>query len=118
MGAFPVQRGVWDQDAFETAAAVLERGKVLCMFYEGGLSPVEGGYRAAKPGVGHIAQLAGATVLPCHLTGTRKLYRPWTWPRIAVTYGSPLEVGRVAEPSRESNLEVARRIADVVESLG
>jgi 1-acyl-sn-glycerol-3-phosphate acyltransferase len=118
MGAFPVQRGVWDQDAFETSAAVLERGKVLCMFYEGGLSPVEGGYRAAKPGIGHIAQLAGATVLPCHLTGTRKLYRPWTWPRIAVTYGAPLTIERVEKPSRESNLDVARRIADVVESLG
>lgn len=28
LGAFPVQRGVWDEDAFETAATVLRRGRV------------------------------------------------------------------------------------------
>ena len=64
MGAFPVQRGVWDADAFETSATLLEQGKVLCMFYEGGLSPVEGGYRAAKPGIGHVAQLRGSDRSP------------------------------------------------------
>jgi 1-acyl-sn-glycerol-3-phosphate acyltransferase len=117
MGAFPIQRGVWDADAFETSAPVLAQGKVLCMFYEGGLSPAEGGYRVAKPGIGHIAQLAGATVLPCHLTGTRRLYRPWTWPKITVTYGAPLTVEPVAAPSRESNAAVARTIADAVEAL-
>jgi 1-acyl-sn-glycerol-3-phosphate acyltransferase len=66
MGGFPVVRGTWDRDAFETAASVLERGRVLVMFPEGGVSP-PGGYREARPGIGHIAHLTGATVVPIHL---------------------------------------------------
>ena len=37
LGAFPVQRGVWDTDAFETAATVLRRGRVMSIFPEGGI---------------------------------------------------------------------------------
>ena len=37
LGGFPVQRGVWDADAFETAATVLNRGRVMSMFPEGGV---------------------------------------------------------------------------------
>ena len=58
LGAFPVQRGVWDTDAFETAATVLERGRVMSIFPEGG---VHTDRVPAKSGVGHIAHLAGAT---------------------------------------------------------
>jgi 1-acyl-sn-glycerol-3-phosphate acyltransferase len=116
-GAFPVRRGVWDQDAFATASGLLADGKVLVMFWEGGLSPAEG-YRAPKPGIGHIAQLAGATVLPCHLDGTRALRRrPWSWPRIVVTYGPPLVIEQDPEPTRERNAAVAERIAAAVIDL-
>lgn len=57
LGAFPVQRGVWDADAFETAATVLRRGRVMSIFPEGGVHIDRG---PAKSGVGHIAHLAGA----------------------------------------------------------
>jgi 1-acyl-sn-glycerol-3-phosphate acyltransferase len=117
VGAFPVRRGVWDEDAFETATTLLARGKVLAMFFEGGVSPA-GGYREPKPGIGYVALRAGATVLPCHLSGTRGLYRPWTWPRITVAYGPPLEFERVDAPSREENAAAATRIADAVKALG
>jgi 1-acyl-sn-glycerol-3-phosphate acyltransferase len=116
VGAFPVRRGVWDEDAFETAATLLERGKVLAMFFEGGVSPA-GGYRDAKPGIGYVARRAGATVLPCHLSGTRGLYRPWTWPRITVTYGPPLVFERDPDPTREANAGAAEQIADAVKAL-
>jgi 1-acyl-sn-glycerol-3-phosphate acyltransferase len=116
VGAFPVRRGVWDEEAFETAETLLERGKVLAMFFEGGVSPV-GGYRDVKPGIGYVARRAGATVLPCHLSGTRGLYRPWTWPKITVTYGPPLTFGRDPDPSREANAQAAAEIADAVKAL-
>ena len=116
VGAFPVRRGVWDEDAFETAATLLERGKVLAMFFEGGVSP-PGGYRDPKPGIGYVARRAGATVLPCHLSGTRGLYRPWTWPKITVTYGPPLDVR--ARPRADARGERAdgTEIADAVKAL-
>ena len=116
VGAFPVRRGVWDAEAFETAETLLERGKVLAMFFEGGVSPA-GGYRDPKPGIGYVAQHAGATVLPCHLSGTRGLYRPWTWPKITVTYGPAIHFERDPDPSREANTAAALRIADAVKAL-
>jgi len=61
---------VWDADAFETAATVLNRGRVMSIFPEGG---VHADRVPAKSGVGHIAHLAGATVVPVYLEGTRSL---------------------------------------------
>ena len=115
LGAFPVQRGVWDADAFETAATVLERGRVMSIFPEGG---VHAGRVPAKGGVGHIAHLAGATVLPVYLDGTRSLYTPWRWPKVRVVVGAPLRIERDATPSREQSQETAQRILDAIYALG
>jgi 1-acyl-sn-glycerol-3-phosphate acyltransferase len=116
MGGFPVVRGTWDGDAFDTATSVLERARVLVMFPEGGVSPPEG-YREAKSGVGHIAHVAGATVVPLHLDGPRRLYRPWTWPRITITVGEPLEIDPDPEPTRERSQATAERILEAIKAL-
>ena len=115
LGAFPVQRGVWDADAFETAATVLGRGRVMSIFPEGGVHTER---VPAKSGVGHIAHLAGATVVPIHLDGTRSLYRPWRWPKVRVVVGAPLHVEADPAPSRERSLKTAQRILDAVHALG
>ncbi len=116
IGGFPIVRGTWDGEAFATAGAVLERGRVLVMFPEGGVSPV-GGYRPAKSGIGHIAHRSGATVVPVHLAGTRGLYRPWTWPRVTVTLGDPIAVEAIAEPTREQQQATADRVLDAIRAL-
>ncbi len=117
VGGFPIVRGSWDRDAFVTAASVLERGRVLVMFPEGGVSPPDG-YRPAKPGIGHIAHVAGATVVPLHLSGTRRLYRPWTWPKVVVTVGEPIVVEADPEPTRERSQATAERVLAAIEGLG
>jgi 1-acyl-sn-glycerol-3-phosphate acyltransferase len=114
LGAFPVQRGVWDADAFETAATVLRRGGVMSIFPEGG---VHTGRVAAKSGVGHISHLAGATVVPVYLDGTRSLYTPWRWPKVHVIVGAPLHVAEDARPSREQCQQTAQRILDAIHGL-
>jgi len=114
LGAFPVQRGVWDTDAFQTAATVLERGRVMSIFPEGG---VHADRVPAKSGVGHIAHLAGATVLPVYLDGTRSLYSPWRWPKVRVVIGAPLYVEADPAPSRERSEETAQRILDAIHAL-
>jgi len=114
LGAFPVQRGVWDVEAFETAATVLRRGRVMSIFPEGG---VHTDRVPAKSGVGHIAHLAGATVLPVHLDGTRSLYRPWRWPKVRVVIGAPLQVEGDPQPSRERSQQTAQRILDAIYEL-
>jgi 1-acyl-sn-glycerol-3-phosphate acyltransferase len=114
LGAFPVQRGVWDADAFETAATVLKRGRVMSIFPEGG---VHAERVPAKSGVGHIAHLAGATVLPVYLDGTRSLYTPWRWPKVRVVVGAPLRIEEDAQPSREQSSRTAQRILDGIYEL-
>lgn len=115
LGAFPVQRGVWDEDAFATAATVLRRGRVMSIFPEGG---VHAERVPARSGVGHIAHLAGATVLPVYLEGTRSLYTPWRWPKVRVVIGAPLHVEAIAHPSREQSEQTAQRILDAIYELG
>jgi 1-acyl-sn-glycerol-3-phosphate acyltransferase len=115
LGAFPVQRGVWDTDAFETAADVLERGRVMSIFPEGG---VHAERVPAKSGVGHIAHLAGATVLPVYLDGTRSLYKPWRWPKVRVVIGAPLRVEHDPAPSRERSQATAQGVLDAIHALG
>jgi len=114
LGAFPVQRGVWDDDAFETAATVLKRGRVMSIFPEGGVHRER---VPAKSGVGHIAHLAGATVLPLYLDGTRSLYTPWHWPKVRVVIGAPLQIVEQAQPSREHSQQTAQRILDAIHEL-
>jgi 1-acyl-sn-glycerol-3-phosphate acyltransferase len=114
LGAFPVQRGVWDPEAFETAATVLERGRVMSIFPEGG---VHTDRVPAKSGVGHIAHLAGATVVPIHLDGTRSLYKPWRWPKVRVVIGTPLHVEADSAPTRERSQETAQGILDAIHAL-
>jgi len=114
LGGFPVQRGTWDADAFETAATVLTRGRVMSIFPEGGVHTER---VPAKSGVGHIAHLAGAAVLPVHLDGTRSLYTPWRRPRVRIAVGAPLSVEHVAQPSREQSRQTAQRILDAIYAL-
>ena len=117
LGAFPVRRGTWDRDAFDTAASVLERGRVLVMFPEGGVSPPSG-YKPARPGIGYVAHRAGVPVVPVHLDGPRKLYRPWTWPKITVTVGVPIAVGLDADPPPERSQATADAIMAAIVALG
>jgi 1-acyl-sn-glycerol-3-phosphate acyltransferase len=116
VGGFPIVRGTWDADAFQTAATVLERGRVLVLFPEGGVSP-PGGYKDAKPGLGHLAHLTGATVVPVHLDGPRRLYRWWTWPKVTVTVGTPIVVERDEDPSRERALATSQRVLEAIRAL-
>jgi 1-acyl-sn-glycerol-3-phosphate acyltransferase len=71
----------------------------------------------AKSGVGHIAHLAGAIVLPVYLDGTRSLYTPWRWPKVRVVVGAPLHVEENAQPTREQSQQMAQRILDAIHDL-
>ncbi len=93
---------------------MLKRGWVMSIFPEGG---VHTDRVPAKPGVGHIAHLAGATVLPVYLSGTRSLYAPWRWPKVRIVVGAPLHVEENAQPSREQSQQTAQRILDAIHDL-
>lgn len=119
LGGFPVQRGIWDKEAFETAERVIAKGNVMVMFLEGGINNDPKTMKPAKPGIGFLAQKTGAPVVPCWLSGNRKLYNPLSWPKISITFGTPLvfeekslqkeESTRIAWEIRESILALKER---------
>ncbi len=75
MNAFPVKRWTSDRKALRYAKEVLDRGWVLGIFPEGrrvrgGLPPVE-----ARTGVGYLAKMTGADILPCCIYKKHKKFR-------------------------------------------
>src|SRR3954451_18080346 len=88
-GVFPVRRGYADDEAFVTAASVLEHGGCVAMYVEGGRS--RSGDLASRPrrGVGRLALMTGAPVVPVAIHGSSHV-RNWKrgqFPRVHVRYG-------------------------------
>ena len=108
-GVFPVRRGAGDTEAFVTAQAVLARGGCVAMYAEGGRS--RSGELSERPrrGVGHLALLSGAPVVPVAIHGSSHV-RNWKrgqFPRIHVRFGAPIAWEHVADPTRDQQQSVA-----------
>jgi 1-acyl-sn-glycerol-3-phosphate acyltransferase len=101
-GVFPVRRGHHDEEAFETAEAVLGRGDVVVMYAEAGRSRT-GELGKPRHGLGQLALSSGAPVIPTAIAGTEKA-RNWKrlqFPKVTVHFGEPLRFERVESPTRE-----------------
>lgn len=110
-GHFPVRRGHADEEAFRTAHAILAQGGCVGMYAEGGRSR-SGGLGEPRPGIGRLALESGAPVVPVAIHGSLAVrqWRRGRFPRITVSYGAPLTLDRVAEPTREQSVEAANEI--------
>lgn len=69
LNARPVRREGADARALKDAARLLEEGKALLVFPEGTRS-LDGSLAEAKPGVGMLAVMSGAPVVPTYVSGT------------------------------------------------
>jgi 1-acyl-sn-glycerol-3-phosphate acyltransferase len=111
LNAYPVHREGADAAAMRMALRILERGETLLVFPEGTRGP-EGVLRMGKPGVGMLAVLSGAPVVPVYVRGTGR-----SWPRgrrfprptkVTVTFGPPLRFGdRGGASSKKESYEAA-----------
>ena len=118
-GVFPVRRGAFDEEAFETSFSILDRGGALVMYCEGGRSRTGEVGRRARPGIGRIALQSGAPVVPIAIHGSHQV-RNWKrlrFPRVTVLYGEPMRWERVARPTREQQQQVADEILAEIRSL-
>jgi 1-acyl-sn-glycerol-3-phosphate acyltransferase len=118
-GVFPVRRGYADDDAFVTAVNVLDRGGVVAMYAEGGRS--RSGELSTKPrrGIGRLALLSGAPIVPVAIHGSSHV-RNWKrlqFPKVKVYYGDPIAYERVTATTRESEQAVADAIFAEVRAL-
>lgn len=93
LGAFPVQRGKDDKDAFRQALEVLRSGQVLGMFPEGTRS-VDGRLQKAYSGAAVLAEKTDAYLVPVGIVGTNRVMRKGAvlprGGRIYVRFGKPI----------------------------
>jgi 1-acyl-sn-glycerol-3-phosphate acyltransferase len=118
-GVFPVRRGFRDEEAFITAAAILERGGCLAMYCEGGRSRSGRIGDRARPGIGRLALESGATVVPVAIHGSERV-RNWKrlrFPKVTVQYGEPFRYERVEEATRDQQQAVADDILVAIKAV-
>jgi len=118
-GVFPVRRGYADEDAFITASGILERGGTVAMYCEGGRSRTGKLSEKPKRGIGRLALMTGAPVVPVAIHGSSKV-RNWKrlqFPKVTVRYGDPIVWDRVEDPTREQQQAVAEEIFREIRAL-
>lgn len=100
LGAFPIRRGACDELALETAQVILERGGAVGIFPEG-TRIRNGPLGEPKSGVGHLALVTGAPIVPVAIAGTDQIRRGWRIrPRkVVVRCGLPVMPPRPIDPA-------------------
>jgi len=118
-GVFPVRRGFADEEAFITAVKVLDRGNTMAMYAEGGRSRTGEPAKKAKRGIGRLALLSGAPIVPVAIIGSSHV-RNWKrlqFPKVVVHYGEPFAYERVEAPTRDQEQATADAIFAEVKEL-
>jgi 1-acyl-sn-glycerol-3-phosphate acyltransferase len=118
-GVFPVRRGYRDGDAFITASGILKRNGTVAMYCEGGRSRTGKLSEQPKRGIGRLALMSGATVVPVAIHGSSKV-RNWKrlqFPKVTVRYGDPMVWEHVEDPTPEQQQQVANEIFAQIRGL-
>jgi 1-acyl-sn-glycerol-3-phosphate acyltransferase len=117
-GVFPVRRGHQDDEAFETAHAVLARGDIVVMYAEAGRSRTA---ELSQPrhGLGRLALESGAAVVPTAIAGTERLrdWRRLRFPKVTVQFAEPMRFEQVREPTREQAQAASEVVFERVRSI-
>lgn len=93
LGWIPLRPGRLDRDAFGKAISLIQAGKVVVIFPEGGRS-LDGHLRQPKAGIGVIVSQTGCPVVPAYIKGTFDVLPAGaSWPRfkpVTVRLGEPV----------------------------
>lgn len=118
--AFPVDRAKADRGSVKTTLDRLKRGHMVGVFPEGGIrdgtASILGG-APMIPGLGAMAQMSAAPIVPCVILGSDRLYarssyKPFRRVGIWIGFGEPLHApdgGRLARAALENHLAEAMR---------
>jgi glycerol-3-phosphate dehydrogenase (NAD(P)+) len=111
LGAFPIRRGLADQESVITSLALLDSGRPVVIFPEGTRIP-DGSLGRPKRGVGRLALESGAPVVPIAVTGSEHARDGWRIKpvKVHIRFGAPLTYPQVKDPSPFLAGEVTERI--------
>jgi len=112
--AFPLKRGVFDREAMATAVGLLEKGRSLMIFPEGGR--VKGGRLGeARGGVGYLAVTTGVPVVPVYISGSDRLDACLRRrARLEVVHGRPMRLPPEAAARWRDDRDAYRRYGEEV----
>jgi 1-acyl-sn-glycerol-3-phosphate acyltransferase len=118
LNAFPLDRSRADPATVRTIISRLRGGRVVAMFPEGAVHAGKSSVvhtRRVKSGVGRIARLSGAPVLPCVIIDSAVYSQPRRWfPSKRTRYG--LIVGPPISPSHQA-ADIELMLVDAFVSL-
>ncbi|MBI3357691.1 MAG: 1-acyl-sn-glycerol-3-phosphate acyltransferase [Nitrospirae bacterium] len=125
LGWIPVRLGRLDREAFGKAISLIQAGKAVVIFPEGGRSH-DGHLRQPKAGIGVIVSQTGCPVVPAYLKGTFDVLPTGArWPRwrqVTVRFGAPLtfETGERKEKAETKRFyeQVSRTVIERIAALG
>jgi 1-acyl-sn-glycerol-3-phosphate acyltransferase len=105
-GAFPVRRGMADEEAMQRAIELAQAGEVVAIFPEGTRRNKGSKKHKARPrsGAARVALAAGVPLVPAAIGGTESLLRLGP---LRVAYGPPVEV----DDLKDMDIRRASRIA-------
>src|SRR5918997_495682 len=118
-GVFPVRRGYSDEDAFITASGILNGGGCVAMYCEGGRSRTGTLSEKPKRGIGRLALMTGAPVVPVAIHGSSRV-RNWKrlqFPKVTVRYGDPIVWDANPEATKDEQQQVANEIFAQIRGL-
>lgn len=117
-GAFPIRRGVVDEEAFTTAHTVLRQGGLVVMYAEAGRSRT-GELGRPRWGLGRLALESGVPVVPTAIVGTERArdWRRLRFPQVTIAFGGPLAFERVERPRRQQSQRASEIVFDRVRAL-
>jgi 1-acyl-sn-glycerol-3-phosphate acyltransferase len=116
VGCIPVDRERPGKDSIAACLRLLEGGGCLGIFPQGTFEAPDREPLDAKGGVGLLALRTGATVIPCHISGTQ--YSDHVFGsflnrhRVCVRYGPPVELAALRGPERPP--DAAQQASDAV----
>jgi 1-acyl-sn-glycerol-3-phosphate acyltransferase len=120
LGAFPIRRGEHDEQALETARAILAQGGVVVVFPEGTRVQDPDALGAPHHGAGRLALETGAPIVPAAIAGSAHLwFGPFPKPRrVRVAFCAPLQSPHPSAPDAVADLVDRRLWPDVREEYG
>jgi len=122
-GAFPVRRGIGDEEAIQKAVELAKAGEVVAIFPEGTRrrkgklkKMLKKGQRARpRSGAARVALQAGVPLVPAAIGGTESLSRLGP---LRVAYGPPIELGDLKDMDIRNASKIATgRLMEAIHSL-
>jgi 1-acyl-sn-glycerol-3-phosphate acyltransferase len=117
-GAFPVRRGVGDEEAIQKAVELAEAGEVVAIFPEGtrrNKGAVKRHKARPHTGAARVALKAGVPLVPAAIGGTESLSRLGP---LRVAYGPPIQLDDLEDMDlRRASKVATERLMEAINAL-